>query len=115
MTNTITIEFSAEDRARLDRLAELLEGKAASMAVETVAAVSPAVDATEKTMEAKPEKREPEQQAPDRRTVKSLAVNKIQAGKRDEVKALIQKYGAEKIDLVPEDKLADFAAELEVL
>ena len=70
----------------------------------------PADKATENAKYAKDPKPAP---APDRRTVKSLAVKKIQAGHRDEVKALIQAYGAEKIDLVPEDKLVAFVADLE--
>lgn len=51
----------------------------------------------------------------DRKEVKSLAVRKIQAGKRDEVKALILAQGVEKIDLVPDEKLAGFLSALEAL
>ena len=120
--NNITIELSAEDRERLDAILEALknitapaqEAQTAARATKTpepvkvsIKSEKPAEKATEDAKEPKPET------APDRRTVKSLAVKKIQAGHRDEVKALIQAYGAEKIDLVPEDKLVTFVADLE--
>lgn len=47
--------------------------------------------------------------------VRSLATARIQAGKRDELKALLAKYNAKRVSDVPEDKLAAFAAEMEVL
>ena len=120
--NNITIELSAEDRERLDAILEALknitapakEALTAARATKTPEPVKvstesekPAEKATEDAKEPKPAP------APDRRTVKSLAVKKIQAGHRDEVKALIQAYGSEKIDLVPEDKLVTFVADLE--
>ena len=126
--NTITIELSAEDRARLDAILEALKtitapaqeaqenaGEAkkpepVKVSPEAVKPAKKATEATEATEDAKAPKPAP---AHDRRTIKSLAVKKIQAGHRDEVKALIQAYGAEKIDLVPEDKLVAFVADLE--
>lgn len=123
--NNITIELSAEDRARLDAILEALktnavpaqEAQTAARATKTPEPVkvspeaeNPAEKATAATEDAKAPKPAP---APDRRTIKSLAVKRIQAGHRDEVKALIQAYGAEKIDLVPEDKLVTFVADLE--
>ena len=125
--NTITIELSAEDRARLDAILEALknitspakEALTAARATKTQEPVKVSTEsektaekATEDAKDAKEPKPAP---APDRRTVKSLAVKKIQAGHRDEVKALIQAYGAEKIDLVPEDRLAAFLADLEAI
>lgn len=47
--------------------------------------------------------------------VRSLATARIQAGKRDELKALLAKYNAKRVSDVPEDMLAAFAAEMEVL
>ena len=47
--------------------------------------------------------------------VQHVAVRLIQAGKRDEVKALLAKYGAERVGAVPDDKLAAFFADLEGL
>ena len=123
--NNITIELSAEDRERLDAILEALknitapakESLTTARATKTPEPVKvstesekPAEKAKEDTEDAKEPKPAP---APDRRTVKSLAVKKIQAGHRDEVKSLIRAYGAEKIDLVPEDKLVTFVADLE--
>ena len=125
--NTITIELSAEDRARLDAIFEALktltapaqeaqenagEAKKPEPVKVSTEAEKPAEKATAATEDAKAPKPAPAP-APDRRTIKSLAVKKIQAGPRDEVKALIQAYGAEKIDLGPEDKLDAFVADLE--
>lgn len=54
--------------------------------------------------------------APDRKAVRHMVVTKIQDGRRDEVKALVAKYSpTEKLDQIPEDKMADFVSELEVL
>ena len=47
--------------------------------------------------------------------VRPLATARIQAGKRDELKALLAKYNAKRVSDVPEDKLAAFAAEMEAL
>ena len=47
--------------------------------------------------------------------VRSLATARIQAGKRDELKALLAKYNAKRVSDVPEDKLAAFAAEMEAM
>lgn len=51
--------------------------------------------------------------APDRKTVKSMAVKKIQAGHRDDVKGLIASFGVEKIDMIPDDRLSEFLEKLE--
>lgn len=121
--NNITIDWSAEDRARIDRLAELLERITAGHPATTAPAEeaetlpweqAPATTAPAEETETLPWEQE-SRPAPDRRTVKSLAVKKIQAGHRDAVKSLITAYGAEKIDLVPEDRLAAFLADLEVI
>ena len=123
--NTITIELSAEDRARLDAILEALktitapaqEAQTAAIATKKPEPVKVSTESekpAEKATEAAEDAKEPKPaHAPDRRTIKSLAVKKIQAGHRDEVKALIHAYGAEKIDMVPEDKLVAFVADLE--
>lgn len=123
--NHITIELSAEDRARLDKIIGLLGSTSLRQAQEAekstdVARKEPEainiptgeetpVKSAEKAVEEAPAPAP----APDRRTVKSIAVKKIQAGNRDAVKALIQSYGAEKIDMIAEHKLAAFVADLE--
>lgn len=62
-----------------------------------------------------PAKEEPAAPAYDRDEVKRMATKKIQAGKRDAVKDLVEKYGAQRVGDVAEDKLAAFAAELEAI
>ena len=141
----IILSLDPEDRARIDRgldllakatdtasgvglaactfLGEILKGKLATTAdaptekpqeapsepkkQEPTAKPTEAPAPAERPQEAKP--------TPDRKTVKSAAVTKIRAGHRDEVKALITGYGVEKIDLVPEDKLAELLEKLEGL
>lgn len=65
-----------------------------------------------------PEPVQPEQpkaEAPTRDEVRRVAVVKIQAGLGKAVKDLVAKYGAARVNDVPEDKLAEFKAELEVI
>lgn len=58
---------------------------------------------------------EPKPPVPSRGEVNKLAIAKIQAKRRDEVKALLEKYGAAKVSAVPEEHLAEFKAALEAL
>lgn len=57
----------------------------------------------------------PKAEAPTRDEVRRVAVAKIQAGLGKAVKDLVAKYGAARVNDVPEDKLAGFKAELEAL
>lgn len=57
----------------------------------------------------------PKAEAPTRDEVRRVAVVKIQAGLGKAVKDLVAKYGAARVNDVPEDKLAEFKAELEAL
>lgn len=52
---------------------------------------------------------------PSRDEVNKLAIAKIQAKHRDEVKALLEKYGAAKVSAVPDEHLAEFKTALEAL
>lgn len=58
---------------------------------------------------------EPKPPVPSRDEVNKLAIAKIQAKHRDEVKTLLEKYGAAKVSAVPEEHLAEFKAALEAL
>lgn len=58
---------------------------------------------------------EPKPPVPSRDEVNKLAIAKIQAKHRDEVKALLEKYGAAKVSAVPEEHLAEFKVALEAL
>lgn len=53
--------------------------------------------------------------APTRDEVRQTAVVKIQAGLGPAVKALVTRYGAARVGDVPEERLAEFLAELEAL
>ncbi len=58
---------------------------------------------------------EPKLPVPSRDEVNKLAIAKIQAKHRDEVKALLEKYGAAKVSAVLDEHLAEFKAALEAL
>ena len=61
------------------------------------------------------EQESPKAPVPSRSEVNKLAIAKIQAKHRGEVKALLEKYGAAKVSAVPEEHLAEFKAALEAL
>lgn len=113
------------DKKLLDALDRLVE---AIRAVQTPAAASVAAQTLavteEPTLEAKPTQAAPAvaestsevtADVPSRESVQHVAVTKIRGGKRDKVKALIAKYGADRVSGVAEEKLAAFKAELEAL
>lgn len=66
-----------------------------------------------------PELSTPSSEAPARtfarEEVQRIGIRKVQEGKRADVKALVEKYGAKRVGEIPEDKLAAFATELEAL
>lgn len=62
-----------------------------------------------------PAPEQPKTEAPTRDEVRRVAVAKIQAGLGKAVKDMVAKYGAARVNDVPEDKLAEFKAELEAL
>ncbi len=102
----ITIQFSEEDRERLDRLADMLEQLGALQTPKTelnamnVPPVTEPETAPEQEPEAEPE--EPTYTAADiQAKVQHLA--SPACGKRNEVKALVREY-AERVSLIPEDK-----------
>lgn len=107
----------------LERIAAALTAAlTAAPSIQTTPVTLPEAPAVEapKTITAPPEpiseaKTEPITEAPSREEVQSLAVARIQSGKRDAVKALIAKYGATRVSGVTDDKLASFKAELEAL
>lgn len=87
---------SPEELAQAETLARILDAPAVAMEPEKPAPAE-----------------EPAAPAPvDRKTVKRLAVKKIQEGKRDAVKAVIASFGVEKVDQVPEEKLAELETRL---
>lgn len=111
------------DKKVLDVLERIAAALAAAPSIQTTPVTPPEAPAAEapKAITAPPEpvaeaKTEaPKSEAPSREEVQSLAVARIQSGKRDAVKALIAKYGATRVSGVTDDKLASFKAELEAL
>lgn len=94
----------------VDAKADELRAPAAEPATEAPAApesVSPAAEPAQAT--------KAPADAPTRDEVRRVAVMKIQAGLGKAVKDLVAKYGAARVGDVPEDKLAEFKAELEAL
>lgn len=104
----------------IDRLIEAISANKAPAAAPVAALTEePKEDPAPQEMPAQPEpepaKEEPAPPAYSKDEVQRMAIQKIQAGNRDVVKALIEKYGAKRVGDVTEDKLAAFAAELEAI
>lgn len=144
MSNIITIELCAEDRARLDRVIEALEHRpncegcvtaAVTMTKEAVAeATAPkpeAKDETPTTNPPEPEKpvetptehpldappievNEPTAPKVDRADVQRKVIELSAAGKKEAVKAIVTAYAA-KVSDIPEDKLAEVFDQLTAL
>lgn len=102
----LTVELAAEDRARLDRIIELL-GKPITFG---------GVDLAPAKVEAKLEEVKPEPQIEPSVTIDDvrLLVQKLatpSSGKREAVRDLVKRY-AESVSTIPDDKLAEVHAEL---
>ena len=127
MGNTITIELCAEDRARLDRIAELLEpvrtmspslavneeGKAFGKGFVVGVDLASEQDAT---LEHAIKPVEPEKPVYTMSDIQSL-VQTLAApgsGKRNEVREIVKDY-AERVSLIPEEKYAEVMARLTAL
>ena len=122
MSNTITIELCAEDRARLDRLAEALERKACDKCVtsaiqlfkgEAIAHEAPtevAETPTEPVEVEAPQEVEPETSAPartvDRAELRAKVIELSAKGLKDQVRGIITAY-APTVKDVPDDKLVE--------
>lgn len=105
------------DKKLLDAINHLAEAILASRTSTPVPETKPEPEPENKVVPMPAPEPEPEQRPATvtRDDVRSLATARIQAGKRDELKALLAKYNAKRVSDVPEDKLAAFAAEMEVL
>lgn len=105
------------DKKLLDAINHLAEAILASRTSAPVPETKPEPEPENKVVPMPAQEPEPEQRPATvtRDDVRSLATARIQAGKRDELKALLAKYNAKRVSDVPEDKLAAFAAEMEVL
>ena len=105
------------DKKLLDAINHLAEAILASRTSAPVPETKPEPEPENKVVPMPAPEPEPEQKPATvtRDDVRSLATARIQAGKRDELKALLAKYNAKRVSDVPEDKLAAFAAEMEAM
>ena len=121
MGNTITIELCAEDRARLDRLAEALERKACDKCVENVVEyfktakndiqeqeASEAV--TEPVCNEKASEKEFEaletSKTVDRSELRSKVIELSAKGLKEQARDIVRAY-AQTVTAVPEDKVTE--------
>lgn len=104
------------DKKLLEAIDKLAEAMLARRATDAAPGRAPEGEEEPKPKpEPKPEPKIEAKPTPSMNDVRTKAISLIQGGKRDEVKALLEKYGAKKVTAVAEDKLAAFAAELEAL
>lgn len=124
---TVTVELCAEDRARLDRIAELLTPVTMSDPLKKVAVptepapAAPVAAAEEKPTENPPEAEKPAEAAPVpadaellKAELKALVQKLIASGQRDATRAIVQQY-ATRVSDVPEDKRAECIEQLKAL
>lgn len=141
MSNHITIELCAEDRARLDRLAEALEKSCKVTTVEqkedpVQKALADALDKASKATEShadtteeqtptitptadeKPTREEPEPTAPIQTVTRAELGTKVREmmtkGFKEQTKEIVKSY-APTVPAVPEDKVAECYAKLVAL
>ena len=105
------------DKKLLDAINHLAEAILASRTSAPVPETKPEPEPENKVVPMPAPEPEPEQKPATvtRDDVRSLAIARIQASKRDELKALLAKYNAKRVSDVPEDRLAAFTAEMEML
>ncbi len=104
MSNTIIIELCAEDRARLDRLAEAMEKKTCDRCVSS--AIECLKQPTElKTPEEPAAQPEPTKQV-DRAELRAKVIELSAKGFKEQTKDIVRVY-APTVSSVPEDKIAE--------
>ena len=115
MSNTITIELCAEDRARLDRLAEALERKACDKCVTSAIqlfkgeAEAPKAPTEVREAPAEPvEEEKPEALARtvDRAELRAKVIELSAKGLKEQVREIVTAY-APTVKDVPDDKLVE--------
>lgn len=104
MSNRITIELSAEDRARLDRLAEALERCAILPTVEEVEVTTTPEPVEETTIIE--EVVEESTKTVDRADLRAKVIELSAKGLKEETRDVVRAY-AQTVSGVPEDKVAE--------
>lgn len=112
MSNRITIELSAEDRARLDRLAEAMERKTCDQCVnsalqwqEQVLRANENSEKTETVPEEFPAPPKPTQKV-DRGKLRAKVIELSAKGMKEQAKEVVQAY-APTVAAVPEDQVTE--------
>ena len=114
MSNHITIELCAEDRARLDRLAEALEKRTCDKCVTTAidylkSAPQQESEPTVVTSEPEAPKEEPAQKElkkVDRAELRAKVIELSAKGFKEQTKEIVRAY-AQTVTAVPEEKVAE--------
>lgn len=113
MSNYITIELCAEDRARLDRLAEALERRTCDKCVTT--AIDYLKNAPAQELEPEPEVVSPEpEKKVDRADLRAKVIELSAKGFKDQTKDIVRAY-AQTVTAVPDDKVAECYEKLAAL
>ena len=99
MSNTITIQLCAEDRARLDRLAAAMEKHAGDILMKDIE--EPETEETAETTAA------PEQaRSIDRAELRAKVIELSAKGLKEQTRDIVREY-AQTVTAVPDDKLAE--------
>ncbi len=117
MSNTITIELCAEDRARLDRLAEAMERKTCDKCVTTAIEYlkdtpEPSIQeevttAPEQESPIQEETAQPEQiKGVDRAELRAKVIELSAKGLKEQTKDIVRTY-AQTVTAVPDDKVTE--------
>ncbi len=104
MSNTITFELSAEDRARLDRLAEALEKFIGNPCIPPQEEPSIEEEAIQLTIDNVPTS-EPVRTV-DRAELRAKVIELSAKGFKDQTKDIVRAY-AQTVTTIPEDKIAE--------
>ena len=124
MSNTIIIELCAEDRARLDRLAEAMEKRACDNRESTPLTIQPVEvpnNAPEEAEASTPTNTPKEattvteaEPTVDRSELRAKVIELSAKGLKEETRDIVRAY-AQTVTAVPEDKLAECYAQLVAL
>ena len=111
MSNKITIELCAEDRARLDRLAEALEKRACDTCVTsatetTKEEVKDSVADEEETTAAEDVTKSEPEKAVDRAVLRAKVIELSAKGLKEQTRDIVRAY-AQTVTSVPDDKVAE--------
>lgn len=111
---TLTMQLSDEDRARLDKILELLSSLGPTAPTPESPSAAPTVEEPADAPELEQEEEQEEEINPAelRKEVQAMVINLSAAGHKDRVRGIVRAY-AERVSLIPDNKLKTVIAELE--